>query len=142
LGQVDPGAGVKYAADAGVEDQVVAVLVDQPLNDRTQALVDLLQRLFLALRRAALGIVGEALGLALQVLDLVLDASQLVRPLAGGALAQRLDAAGADAAIDLTRENLRESLRAQGKTDEANRVQRRFLRAWSRADIVLTAARF
>jgi len=37
---------------------------------------------------------------------------------------------------------LLESLRAQGKTDEANRVQRRFLRAWSRADIVLTAARF
>ena len=37
---------------------------------------------------------------------------------------------------------LLEALRAQGKTDEANRVQRRFLRAWSRADIVLTAARF
>ena len=37
---------------------------------------------------------------------------------------------------------LLESLRAQGKTDEANRVQRRFLRAWSRADVVLTAARF
>lgn len=37
---------------------------------------------------------------------------------------------------------LLESLRAQGQTDEANRVQRRFLRAWSRADIVLTAARF
>ncbi len=37
---------------------------------------------------------------------------------------------------------LLESLRDQGKTDEANRVQRRFLRAWSRADIVLTAARF
>ncbi len=37
---------------------------------------------------------------------------------------------------------LLEALRAQGKTDEARRVQRRFLRAWSRADIVLTAARF
>ena len=37
---------------------------------------------------------------------------------------------------------LLEALRAQGKTDEANRIQRRFLRAWSRADIVLTAARF
>ena len=37
---------------------------------------------------------------------------------------------------------LLESLRAQGKTDEAKQVERRFLRAWSRADIVLTAARF
>lgn len=37
---------------------------------------------------------------------------------------------------------LLQSLRAQGKTDDAERVQRRFLKAWSRADIVLTAARF
>ena len=37
---------------------------------------------------------------------------------------------------------LLQSLRAQGKTDEAKRIERRFLRAWSRADIVLTAARF
>lgn len=37
---------------------------------------------------------------------------------------------------------LLESLRAQGKTAEAERVQRRFLRAWARADIVLTAPRF
>ena len=37
---------------------------------------------------------------------------------------------------------LLESLRAQGKTSEAERVQRRFLRAWARADIVLTSPRF
>ncbi len=37
---------------------------------------------------------------------------------------------------------LLESLRAQGKTAEAERVQRRFLRAWARADIVLTSPRF
>ncbi len=37
---------------------------------------------------------------------------------------------------------LLESLRAQGKMTEAERVQRRFLRAWSRADIVLTSPRF
>lgn len=37
---------------------------------------------------------------------------------------------------------LLEALRAQGKIAEARRVERRFLRAWSRADIILTAARF
>lgn len=37
---------------------------------------------------------------------------------------------------------LLQSLRAQGRTDDAERVQRRFLKAWSRADIVLTSARF
>lgn len=37
---------------------------------------------------------------------------------------------------------LLESLRAQGKTEEAERVQRRFLRAWARADVVLTSPRF
>ena len=46
------------------------------------------------LRRAAFGVVGQALGFALQVLDLVLDGPQFVRPPAGGALAQRFDAAG------------------------------------------------
>ncbi len=66
-----------------------------------------------------------------------------------------LEAGRADHAEAAFREDLRDwpengwslfgllqSLRAQGKTDEAERVQRRFLRAWSRADIVLTAARF
>ncbi len=37
---------------------------------------------------------------------------------------------------------LLESLRAQGKMAEAERVQRRFLRAWARADVVLTSPRF
>lgn len=69
--------------------------------------------------------------------------------------AVQLDAGQADHAEASFREDLEkwpengwslfgllQSLRAQGKTDDAERVQRRFLKAWSRADIVLTAARF
>ncbi len=37
---------------------------------------------------------------------------------------------------------LLQSLRAQGRIDEAERVQRRFLRAWARADVVLTSPVF
>ncbi len=37
---------------------------------------------------------------------------------------------------------LLQSLRAQGRIDEAERVQRRFLRAWARADVVLTSPTF
>jgi tetratricopeptide (TPR) repeat protein len=37
---------------------------------------------------------------------------------------------------------LLQSLRAQGKTREAALVERRFLKAWARADVVLSASRF
>ncbi len=37
---------------------------------------------------------------------------------------------------------LKESLRAQGKKEEASSVEQRFLKAWARADVQLTASRF
>jgi hypothetical protein len=37
---------------------------------------------------------------------------------------------------------LAQSLRAQGKTAEADQVQARFTQAWARADVTLTASRF
>ena len=37
---------------------------------------------------------------------------------------------------------LAQSLRAQGKTAEADQVQARFAVAWTRADVTLTASRF
>ena len=37
---------------------------------------------------------------------------------------------------------LAQSLRAQGKTAEADQVQARFRQAWARADVTLTASRF
>ena len=37
---------------------------------------------------------------------------------------------------------LAQSLRAQGKTAEADQAQARFTRAWARADVTLTASRF
>jgi predicted Zn-dependent protease len=37
---------------------------------------------------------------------------------------------------------LAQSLRAQGKTAEATQVDERFKKAWSRADVTLTASRF
>jgi TolA-binding protein len=37
---------------------------------------------------------------------------------------------------------LAESLRAQGKTAEAAQVDRSFQKAWSKADVKLTASRF
>jgi tetratricopeptide (TPR) repeat protein len=37
---------------------------------------------------------------------------------------------------------LMESLRAQGKKDEAAMIEKRFQKAWSRADVTLTASRF
>jgi tetratricopeptide (TPR) repeat protein len=75
-----------------------------------------------------------------------------VRQSLGAVLLQAGRAAEAEAAYreDLRRnpENgwslfgLAQSLRAQGKGDEAGAVQARFRRAWARADVTLTASRF
>jgi hypothetical protein len=48
---------------------------------------------------------------------------------------------------DLTRNRwalfgLMESLNAQGKTANAQRVEKRFKKAWARADVTLSASRF
>jgi len=37
---------------------------------------------------------------------------------------------------------LRQSLRAQGKEEQAVMIEKRFRKAWNRADVTLTASRF